>query len=107
VTGKLNSLEIEQYMICAVYKSSRKEECYLFIEKRNDFSKVPEALMKMFGSPNLVMMLPINKRDHLGFADIKRVKSELVDKGFYLQLPPPPVNLLEEHKKEIGYSADD
>ncbi|ABZ76402.1 protein of unknown function DUF709 [Shewanella halifaxensis HAW-EB4] len=93
-------------MICAVYKSRRKAESYLFVEKRNDFERVPEALMDMFGEPQLVMMLPIEKRDHLGFADIKKVRSELKEKGFYLQLPPPVVNLLEQHKKEIGFNPD-
>ncbi|GIU26775.1 YcgL domain-containing protein [Shewanella schlegeliana] len=93
-------------MICAVYKSLRKAESYLFVEKRNDFERVPEALMAMFGEPQLVMMLPIDKRDHLGFADIKKVRSELKEKGFYLQLPPPVVNLLEQHKKEIGFNPE-
>jgi len=93
-------------MICAVYKSRRKVDSYLFVEKRNEFERVPEALMEMFGAPELVMMLPIMKRDHLGFADIKKVRSELAAKGYYLQLPPPKVNLLEQHKLEIGYSRD-
>ncbi|GIU14419.1 YcgL domain-containing protein [Shewanella sp. MBTL60-007] len=93
-------------MICAVYKSLRKAESYLFVEKRNDFERVPEALMEMFGEPQLVMMLPIDKREHLGFADIKKVRSELKEKGFYLQLPPPVVNLLEQHKKEIGFNPE-
>ena len=93
-------------MICAVYKSRLKADSYLFVEKRNEFERVPEALLTMFGPPELVMMLPLMKREHLGFADIAKVKTELVDKGYYLQLPPPVVNLLEEHKREIGYSGD-
>ncbi len=93
-------------MICAVYKSLRKADSYLFVEKRNEFERVPEALMAMFGEPKLVMMLPLDKRDHLGFADIKKVKTELNDKGFYLQLPPPVVNLLEQHKKDIGFNPE-
>ncbi len=93
-------------MICAVYKSRCKVDSYLFIEKRNEFERVPEALMEMFGEPELVMILPLMKRDHLGFADIKKVRSELAKKGYYLQLPPPKVNLLEQHKLEIGYSRD-
>lgn len=93
-------------MICAVYKSRRKLESYLFVEKRNEFERVPAALLDMFGAPELVMMLPLMKRAHLGFADIEKVKVELADKGYYLQLPPPIVNLLEEHKREIGYSRD-
>ncbi|MCG9696828.1 YcgL domain-containing protein [Shewanella sp. Isolate11] len=93
-------------MICAVYKSRLKVDCYLFIEKRNEFERVPEALMKMFGVPELVMILPLDKRQHLGIADINKVKVELQEKGYYLQLPPPPVNMLDEYKKEIGYSRD-
>ncbi|QFU22556.1 YcgL domain-containing protein [Shewanella eurypsychrophilus] len=93
-------------MICAVYKSRCKADSYLFVEKRNEFERVPEPLMEMFGTPTLVMILPLSKRDHLGFADINKVKTELVKNGYYLQLPPPKVNLLEQHKKEIGYSRD-
>lgn len=93
-------------MICAVYKSRLKPDSYLFVEKRNEFERVPEPLMAMFGTPQLVMVLPILKRDHLAFADIDKVKYDLAEKGYYLQLPPPKVNLLEEHKIEIGYSRD-
>jgi uncharacterized protein YcgL (UPF0745 family) len=89
-------------MICSVYKSSRKAETYLFVEKRDDFSAVPEALMQMFGAPKLVMLVPLSKRSHLALADIDKVKAELKEKGYYLQLPPPKVNLLEEHKLSLG-----
>ena len=43
-------------MLCAVYKSRKKAETYLFIERREDFSRVPEALMSTFGRPELVLM---------------------------------------------------
>ena len=89
-------------MICAVYKSSRKLDTYLFVEKRDVFDAVPEPLMKMFGTPKLVMMVPLSKRTELAMADIEKVKSELADKGFYLQLPPPVTNLLEEHRQSLG-----
>ncbi|QLE87823.1 MULTISPECIES: YcgL domain-containing protein [Shewanella] len=93
-------------MICAVYKSRRKLDTYLFVEKRNQFERVPEPLMEMFGAPELVMMLPLEKRSHLAFADINKVKVELEEKGYYLQLPPPKVNLLEEFKIANGISTD-
>lgn len=62
--------------------------------------------MEMFGAPELVMMLPLEKRSHLAFADINKVKVELEEKGYYLQLPPPKVNLLEEFKIANGISTD-
>ncbi|MCL1039105.1 YcgL domain-containing protein [Shewanella submarina] len=89
-------------MLCAVYKSSRKADTYLFVNKRDCFDDVPEALMEMFGAPQLVMVFPIAQREHLGLADINRVRTELADKGYYLQLPPPPENLLQSHRQELG-----
>ncbi|WP_372871866.1 YcgL domain-containing protein [Shewanella sp.] len=89
-------------MICAVYKSSRKEETFLFLPKRDDFSQVPEPLMQMFGQPKLVMLLPLDKKDKLGIADINKVRTELELKGYYLQIPPPKENLLTEHRRSLG-----
>ncbi|MBV7314420.1 YcgL domain-containing protein [Shewanella sp. NIFS-20-20] len=87
-------------MLCAVYKSSRKADSYLFVNKRDDFSDVPAELMTMFGVPQLVMVMSLAKRDHLGMADINKVKHELADKGYYLQLPPPKVDLLKEYRQQ-------
>ena len=32
--------------------------------------------------------------------DVEKVKSALNEQGFFLQLPPPPENLLEKYKQE-------
>ena len=90
-------------MICAVYKSGRRADTYLFVKKRDVFDDVPEPLMEMFGSKTLVMIVPLSKRDHLGIADIDKVKSALVEQGYYLQIPPPQINLLEQHKQELAF----
>lgn len=87
-------------MLCAIYKSLKKEETYLYLPKKDDFSAVPESLMTMFGKPKLVMLLNLAKDKKLIRADINKVKSSLDEQGFYLQLPPPPVNYLEQHKAQ-------
>lgn len=89
-------------MLCAVYKSSRKADSYLFVKQRDCFDDVPVALMDMFGVPQLVMVFPIAKRESLGMADIQKVRAALVENGYYLQIPPPQVNLLVEHKRSLG-----
>ena len=89
-------------MICAVYKSSRKADSYLFIPKRDDFSQVPEPLLQTFGTPQLVMMLQLDGKRQLAFADEGKVREQLQEKGYYLQLPPPVESLLEQHRKEQG-----
>ncbi|MDW6003619.1 YcgL domain-containing protein [Vibrio mangrovi] len=84
-------------MLCSIYKSAKKEGAYLYIEKKDDFSKVPEALLQMFGRPVLVMIMNLEGKT-LANVDIEKVKTSLKDDGFFLQLPPPPENLLESYK---------
>ena len=88
--------------LCTVYRSLKKADTYLFVEKNGDFDKVPEQLKTLLGKLTLVMTLDLDKRATLGQADLSKVKEELLDKGFYLQLPPPTENLLDEHKKQNG-----
>jgi len=89
-------------MLSAIYKSSRKADTYLFVEKRDDFSKVPEVLLNTFGKPVFVMLINIAERESLAGADINKVKESLAEQGFYLQIPPPVENLLEAFRKENG-----
>ncbi|KZN35889.1 YcgL domain-containing protein [Pseudoalteromonas luteoviolacea] len=93
-------------MLSAVYKSSKKADTYLFIEKRDDFSKVPAPLMSTFGTPIYVMLVDLAKRERLGVADLSLVKEKLIEQGFYLQIPPPQENLLDEFKKLNGAKSD-
>ncbi|SHG81292.1 YcgL domain-containing protein [Ferrimonas marina] len=94
-------------MICSVYKSSKKADTYLYINKRDDFSQVPEALMTLFGTPQFVMLLPIVKLQQLAGADLDKVKQSLVDPGYYLQIPPPTENLLKQHRSELGLDREE
>lgn len=88
-------------MLCAVYKSLRKDGAYLFVKQRDDFSSVPAALLQSFGIPQLVTVLNLAGREHLAHADIHKVQQSLQEQGFYLQLPPPPEDLLAQHKAMI------
>lgn len=89
--------------LCTVYRSLKRAETYLYVEKNGDFDKVPEQLKTMLGKLTLVMTLDLDKREKLGLGDLAKVKHELVENGFYLQLPPPTENLLDEFKKQNGH----
>jgi uncharacterized protein YcgL (UPF0745 family) len=88
-------------MLCAIYKSAKKAQTYLFVKTRDDFSLVPEPLMAMFGTPTLVTLTNLATKTKLAFADLERVKINLNEEGYYLQLPPPPENLLKQHKTQM------
>ena len=85
-------------MLSSIYKSTRKQETYLYVEKAGDFSRVPEALMASFGKPELVMTLELSKQKKLAGADLQKVLADLTEKGFYLQLPKPEEDMLAVHK---------
>lgn len=93
-------------MLTAVYKSKKKADTFLFIEKRDDFSKVPEPLLTMFGQPQYVMIINLAKRTQLGVADLDTLKQSLSDQGYYLQIPPPEENLLSQFRKQNGVDSD-
>ncbi len=97
-------------MLCSVYKSSKKAQTYLFVNKRDDFSAVPEALMKMFGKPVMVTVLNLATKVKLGFSDLDKVKENLIEQGYYLQLTPQEDDLLKGHlaeMKKANHSEDD
>lgn len=83
-------------MLCAIYKSSKKEEMYLYIAKRDDFSSVPTELMSVFGKPQFVMLFNLLGNKNLARAENQEVLRNIEQTGFYLQLPPPPENLLKD-----------
>lgn len=84
-------------MFCVIYRSSKRDQTYLYVEKKDYFSRVPEELMKGFGQPTLAMMLPLDGRKKLVNADLEKVKQALTEQGYYLQIPPPPEDLLKQH----------
>lgn len=88
-------------MLCAIFKSTKKNDTYLYVKDRHDLSPVPEALLDMFGKPQFVMLFNLNGTKQLLAKDNETVKSEIVEKGFYLQMPPPVENLLTQHKKAM------
>ncbi|ASW80686.1 YcgL domain-containing protein [Vibrio anguillarum] len=92
-------------MLCSIYKSSKKEGTYLYIPKKDDFSQVPDTLMAMFGKPTLVMVVKLEGRT-LAQVNIEKVKDSLENEGFFLQLPPPPQNLLEQYKQQKAQQKD-
>ncbi|MET0067005.1 MAG: YcgL domain-containing protein [Candidatus Thiodiazotropha sp.] len=73
---------------CWVYRSPRKDEMYLYVCQEDDFSSVPEALLKRFGTPQRVMSLTLSPGRKLAREDVSQVMKNLESQGFHLQMPP-------------------
>ena len=75
-------------MKCVVYKGNHKPDAYLFIQREGDFSQVPESLLALMGTLQIVISLDLTADSTLAQARVEEVLQQLRDRGFYLQLPP-------------------
>jgi len=75
-------------ILCEVYKGSREEEMYLFVDRSEGLTRVPEALLTRFGKAALVTTITLTAERRLARADARRVLAAIAEQGYYLQLPP-------------------
>lgn len=74
-------------MQCAIYKSCKKQDTYLYLAGKDDFSRVPEALLKLLGAPVHVMDLDLSPERKLAQEDTAEVLHNLQERGWHLQMP--------------------
>lgn len=75
-------------MNCAIYRSLKKWDAYLYVEKQDEFDRLPQALRDMLGNLEFVMTLELGPTRTLANADPEEVRRQLKEQGYYLQLPP-------------------
>jgi uncharacterized protein YcgL (UPF0745 family) len=73
---------------CWIYKSSKKEEMYLYLDKKDNFEDIPEILMQKFGNPLFIMELELSPDRKLARENTQTVLKSLLENGFHLQMPP-------------------
>jgi uncharacterized protein YcgL (UPF0745 family) len=74
--------------ICSIYRSSRKREMYLYVQKSEALRRVPEGLMAVFGTPQLAFEMVLTPQRQLAREDIHKVLENLQTQGYHLQMPP-------------------
>lgn len=79
-------------MQCYIYKSLKKDELYLYLTKKDDFSQLPETLYQSFGRLEFVMELELTANRKLAREDSNKVIDSLNNKGFFVQMPPTLIN---------------
>jgi uncharacterized protein YcgL (UPF0745 family) len=77
-----------------IYKSSKKDELYLYLATKDDFSMIPQTLFDSMGKePVFVMELALSPDRTLAREDVNAVMKNLETKGFHVQMPPQIHNL--------------
>ena len=73
-------------LICYIYRSERKEDTYLYVLEKDDFSQVPDELMKAFGQPEFSFEFELTEDRRLAKEDTAEVIANLQQQGFQLQM---------------------
>ncbi len=87
--------------ICSIYQSSRKPGMYLYVLKADALAKVPDELLKLFGTPKHSFDLVLTPERTLAQEDIHQVLDNLDNRGFHLQMPPPEDDYIEHLPQEL------
>jgi len=82
----INQTEIE----CAVYKSQKKDETYVFIPTTTALSDLPEDLLKVLGHTEMIMNLKLTPEKKMARGTAAAVMKSIEEQGFHLQMPENP-----------------
>lgn len=91
-------MSIVPNMHCSIYKSSKKDEMYLYLARPeateneaaalNPLDVLPEAMRTAFGRATFVMHLELSENRKLARVNVLHVMDSIQNKGFFLQVPP-------------------
>lgn len=86
-----------------IYKSSQKNELYIYLANKDDFSNVPQALYDSMGKePIFIMEVDLTPERKLAREDVSTVIKNLENQGFHVQIPPP-INSVIDFKQAAKY----
>lgn len=82
-------------MHCDIYRSSKKDEMYLYVarDEKNEKAEdpllvLPEPMRLAFGRATFVMSLVLDEQRKLARVNVLHVIDSIQTKGFFLQMPP-------------------
>ncbi|MCP4874306.1 MAG: YcgL domain-containing protein [Gammaproteobacteria bacterium] len=73
-------------MFCHIYRSNRKFDTYLYLIDKDDFSTIPEDLLRVFGPPEFSFSFDLTQERQLAKEDTCEVLENLQQQGYHLQL---------------------
>ncbi|MGH8461553.1 MAG: YcgL domain-containing protein [Stenotrophobium sp.] len=83
---------------CTVYRCAQQSEMYLYLRTGLATESLPATLLRITGKLTQVMDLDLDQRQSLARVDVTRVRHDLFETGYYLQMPPG--GLLDGHLRD-------
>lgn len=76
-----------QPLRCFVYRGKSKTDTYLYLDRKDDFSQVPDAVLRHFGHLELVLEFDLTPQRRMARENPAEVYENLNTRGFHIQLP--------------------
>jgi uncharacterized protein YcgL (UPF0745 family) len=73
-------------MLCHIYRSNQKLDTYLYLIDKDDFSVIPQELLRVFGEPEFSFSFDLTEGRKLAKEDAAEVIENLEAQGYHLQL---------------------
>ena len=93
--------------ITQVFRSPKRAETYLYVDKAEGLSRVPATLLERFGQPAPVLVLALTAERKLSRVSAAQVLEAIEAQGFFLQMPPAPERLLGGFTGAAGRTEND
>ena len=83
-------MTIPAAMEVEVFKTARRPDTFLYLPQGLPPNEWPDGLEQVFMPAEKVLSLTLTADQPLASQSAKRVMEEIVDRGYFLQLPPQP-----------------
>jgi uncharacterized protein len=93
-------------MQCFVYASTRKNDSYLWLTRRDGFEVLSESLVLLLGELRFVLEVQLDEERKLPVEDARQIIEHLRTQGWHLQLPPQETLAAANHPA-YQHSRDD
>lgn len=83
-------------MQVSAYKSLKKNELYIFIEKEKELEDLPDEMLVIFGKLEHVIDFELTPEKKLAREDATTVIESIKTKGYFIQMPPEEIEKLSD-----------
>jgi uncharacterized protein YcgL (UPF0745 family) len=73
-----------------VYKSLRKADTFVYLAARDGADALPADVRAQLGGLEFVLEVELTPERRLARVDAAKVRDALAERGFFIQMPPPP-----------------
>lgn len=75
-------------MHCHVYRSSKRDDTYVYLRERDAFGLLPANIAMTLGELHFVLDVTLTPERKLAREDAAVVRANLAARGFHIQFPP-------------------